>query len=145
MLQPSVSSKAGHTSPPFFGTTVMLRTRRCTPPPHVLLHKPKERVPVESDVPVAAFLVLVRRRPPPHSDTAQLSGHPCVLHARDSNCAEQAAPPKLGAVVISFVRLCVPPPQDFEHVPNAVHADTTQSTAHGSVLHVLVSERNGHT
>ena len=42
-------------------------------------------------------------------------------------------------------RVCEPVPHVLVHASKPLQAETTQSTAHASVLHDCVSERNGHT
>ena len=76
------------------------------------------------------------------ADTAQSTGHGLV-HSMVSVSAGHATPPFDGDVTMERVRVWVPLPQVSEHVPNALQADTTQSTGHGE-LHAWVSVRAGH-
>jgi len=62
--------------------------------------------------------------------------HSCVLQSRSSKRAGQADPPHEEFVVMVRVRLCVPPPQDLVHVPQAPKPDTAQFTLQHWVLHV---------
>lgn len=112
-----------HATPPLVLAADVVRVRVCVPAPQVTEHADHGA----------------------HADCTQSSGHACALQFCSSVSIGQNWPPNEAGVVTVRERSSVPPPQDFEHGPNAVHADTTQSTGHGSVLHVLVSERNGHT
>ena len=102
--------------------TCVLRVRVCEPPPHVC----------EQAGHVA------------HCDWTQFTGQHVSLHEEESVSTGQPAPPFDTGVVMVRLRDLVPPPHVTVHADHASQPVTTQSTAHASVLHAMVSSRNGH-
>lgn len=169
-----------HSIPPFDAGVFTVRVRLCVPPPQVFEHVPNALQsfhsqstgtghacslhawlslvgPSHSMPPPEAGVFTVRVRvwvPPPHvfehvpnalqSFQTQSTGmgHACSLQAWLSLVGPSHALPPLDAGVFTVrVRVCVPPPHIFEHVPNAVQSFQTQSTGgvHAASLQALVS------
>ena len=104
------SLRAGHSSPPFCGGTVMVRVRDWVPPVH----------PPAGSVAQAPHSL--------QSLTWQSMGQGCSLQARFSiNGSGQAAPSQDGGVVTVYVRDWVPPPHASVQVSQSLQ-DPAQST-----------------
>ena len=123
MEQPWDSLSAGHSAPPFWGGTVIVRVRLCVP---------SVQPPTGS---VAHSLQSL------HSLTWQSSGHCCSLQGRDSiRGSGQAAPSQEGGVVTVYVRDWVPPPHTSVQVLHSLQVPA-QSTGWLVLTHPVVASQ----
>jgi len=105
-LQDSDCAKTGQEAPPLAFTCTILRVCERTPPPQDMEQADQA----------------------PQADTAQSIGQARVLHACSSRKDGQPLPPKAAATLTERDEVCTPPPQGREHVDQADHEPTTQST-----------------
>jgi hypothetical protein len=115
------------------------RDRQSTPPKAGLTSTLRRRawVPEAQDLEQAAHA--------PHTETTQSMGQLWVLQVLESPRLGQATPPWFTLRVIARARDWEPVPQDLEQAPQALKAETWQSTGQAVVPQAWRSSRVGHT
>mmetsp|Transcript_25099 Transcript_25099/g.65571 ORF Transcript_25099/g.65571 Transcript_25099/m.65571 type:complete len:367 (+) Transcript_25099:712-1812(+) len=103
-LQPSVSPVSSQAWPPCAGSTLGLRMRCLTPPPHAALH---------------ALHSL-------QESSSQSTGQGCSAHLRSSSSGGHPTPPLLGGETVCLRSTWVPPPQVAEQA-SGTQSVTAQS------------------
>ena len=111
--QGSVYNRIGQARPPCTASSMMGRSRRDLPKPHVAEHAPHE----------------------PHEPSLQFTGQLCVLQTFSSISGGHAAPPNAFGVCTERLRRDRPLSHSAVHEDHAVHEVTAQGTAHGVVEH----------
>jgi len=126
-----VCDEAGHPLPPLAAFVLTVRLRIAVP--EHLCPFALDPAPVQPALFHAAQLFI-----------AQLTLQPCVLHFWLSESFGHAVPPLAALVLTVRLRVCVPLPQDFVHMPHLPQLFTAQLTLQLCVLHFLLSESFGH-
>lgn len=109
-------------APPLAGKVTIDLVLEVVPPPHVLSHEDQD----------------------PQDPITQSTAHGLVLHVEVSVKPGHERPPDDAGVTTVLDRVVDPPPQLTVHWLHTPQSDTTQSTAHGWTLQVVVSTVASH-